>query len=80
MVAFRVLAALNSTSIVPAAVACAASEASRGALLVGDVAEGIKASLRRLVAMGRDAAAVIVAETFFVGLFILLGMFDLDHA
>ncbi|MBP0440039.1 YeiH family protein [Tianweitania sediminis] len=80
VIAFLVLAALNSTGMVPAAVATAASEASRWALLIGIVAVGMKASLRRLLDVGGDAVILIVAETLFIGLFILAGIHYLGHA
>jgi uncharacterized integral membrane protein (TIGR00698 family) len=80
VLAFLVLAALNSAGLVPAVVAAAASEASRWALLAGIVAVGMKASLRRLLDVGGDAVILIVAETLFIGLFILAGIYYLGHA
>lgn len=55
-------------------VAGLASDLSRRALLMGIVAVGMKTSLKRMLDVGGDAIAVIVAETLFVPAFILLGL------
>ncbi|MNT87080.1 hypothetical protein D3C72_2274470 [compost metagenome] len=65
--------------MVPAAVAELGMEASRWALLAGIVAVGMKTSLRRVLDVGGDAVALIVAETIFLGVFILAGMHYLGH-
>ncbi|WP_455854701.1 YeiH family protein [Ensifer canadensis] len=79
VVAFLILAAMNSGGMVPTAVAELGMEASRWALLAGIVAVGMKTSLRRVLDVGGDAVALIVAETIFLGLFILGGMHYLGH-
>jgi uncharacterized integral membrane protein (TIGR00698 family) len=78
--AFLILAALNSFGLVPEAVSKTGMEASRWALLAGIVAVGMKTSLRRVLDVGGDAVALIVAETIFIGLFILAGIYYLGHA
>ena len=55
-------------------------EVSRWALLAGSVAVSMKTSLRRVLDVGGDAVALIVAETIFIGLFILAGIYYLGHA
>lgn len=79
VLAFLALAALNSLGFVPEAVSGLGSDLSRWALLAGIVAVGMKTSLRRVLDVGGDAVALIVAETLFIGLFILAGIHYLGH-
>lgn len=79
VLAFLALAALNSLGFVPEAVSGPASDLSRWALLAGIVAVGMKTSLGRVLEVGGDAVALIVAETLFIGLFILAGIYYLGH-
>ena len=55
-------------------------ETSRWALIAGIVAVGMRTSLRRVLDVGGDAVALIVAETVFIALFILVGIHYLGHA
>ena len=80
VIAFLILAAINSFGFIPEAVSKVGMEASRWALLAGIVAVGMKTSLRRVLDVGGDAVALIVAETIFIGLFILAGIYYLGHA
>jgi uncharacterized integral membrane protein (TIGR00698 family) len=80
VVAFLIFAALNSFGLVPEMVATAGMEASRWALLAGIVAVGMRTSLRRVLDVGGDAVALIVAETAFIAVFILVGIHYLGHA
>ncbi|MEO5321952.1 YeiH family protein [Mesorhizobium sp. CC13] len=80
VIAFLLLAAANSFGLVPEAVSKIGMEASRWALLAGIVAVGMKTSLRRVLDVGGDAVALIVAETVFIGVFILAGIYYLGHA
>ncbi|MFA7416651.1 MAG: YeiH family protein [Rhizobium sp.] len=80
VVAFLILAAVNSLGLVPGMVAKAGMETSRWALLTGIVAVGMRTSLRRVLDVGGDAVALIVAETLFIALFILVGIHYLGHA
>jgi uncharacterized integral membrane protein (TIGR00698 family) len=80
VVAFLILAAVNSFGLIPEVVAQTGMEASRWALLAGIVAVGMKTSLRRVLDVGGDAVALVVAETIFIGLFILAGIYYLGHA
>ena len=49
-------------------------------LLAGIVAVGMRTSLRRVLDVGGDAVALIVAETAFIAVFILVGIHYLGHA
>ncbi|MRX37418.1 YeiH family protein [Aminobacter sp. MDW-2] len=80
VIAFLILAAINSFGLIPEAVSKVGMETSRWALLAGIVAVGMKTSLRRVLDVGGDAVALIVAETIFIGLFILAGIYYLGHA
>ena len=80
VLAFLLLAAANSFGLVPETLSNAGVEASRWALLAGIVAVGMKTALRRVLDVGGDAVALIVAETIFIGLFILAGIYYLGHA
>lgn len=79
VIAFLVLATLNSVGAVPAYLSTLAMEVSRWALLIGIVAVGMKTELRRVLEVGGDAIALIVAETVFIALFILAGIYCLGH-
>ncbi|MGE0283079.1 MAG: YeiH family protein [Rhizobiaceae bacterium] len=79
VVAFLVLAAINSFGLIPQAVSEAGSVVSRWALLVGIVSVGMKTALRRVLEVGGDAVALIVAETIFIALFFLAGMYVLGY-
>lgn len=74
VVAFLVLAVLNSLGVIPTSLAHAAEELSRWSLLVAVAAVGIKTSLGRMLDVGGGAIALIVAETMFLALVVLLGV------
>ncbi|HEY0919004.1 YeiH family protein [Devosia sp.] len=80
VIAFLLFAAANSLGLVPAMVSEGGMKASHWALLAGIVAVGMKTSLRRVLDVGGDAIALVVAETIFIGLFILAGIYFLEHA
>ena len=71
---FLGLAALNSFGVFPEIVVSAASDVSRWALLISIAAVGMKTSLRRILEVGGQSVALIVAETVFIAGFILIGM------
>lgn len=79
VIAFLILAAVNSFGLIPAAVAEAGSVVSRWALLAGIVSVGMKTALRRVLEVGGVAVALVVAETVFIALFILVGMYYLGY-
>ena len=74
VVGFLVLAAANSAGLIPQAVADWAGQLSRWALLISIAAVGIKTSLARMLDVGGSAIAVIVAETVFIGVFVVTGL------
>ena len=74
VLAFLGFAALNSVGAVPEAVGDALGDLSRWALLVAIAAVGMKTSLRRILEVGGQAIALIVAETLFLAAFILAGI------
>lgn len=74
VIGFLVLAALNSVGVIPAVVAEWAGTLSRWALLIAIAAVGIKTSLGRMVEVGAGAIGLMVAETIFLGVFIVGGL------
>lgn len=74
VIGFLVLAALNSLGVIPQMVADAAGALSRWALLIAIAAVGIKTSLKRMLEVGPGAIALMVAETLFLGIFIVTGL------
>lgn len=71
---FLVLAALNSVSVIQAVLADWAGVLSRWALLIAIAAVGIKTSLKRMLDVGDVAIGLIVAETIFLGVFVVAGL------
>jgi len=74
VVAFLVLAAINSTGFVPQAVSDLLGDLSRWALLTAIAAVGMKTSLKSILDVGGQAIALIVVETVFIAGFILIGV------
>lgn len=74
VIGFLVLAAANSVGLIPQIVAEWAGGLSRWALLIAIAAVGIKTSLGRMVEVGAGAIVLIVAETVFLGVFIVAGL------
>ncbi len=74
VVAFLVLAALNSTGRVPAWLADLAAQASRWALLTAIAAVGMKTSVPRLLQVGGPAFGLLLGQTVFLGALILGGL------
>lgn len=72
--AFLALAAINSFGLVPAAVSDFLGDLSRWALLVAIAAVGMKTALRTILEVGGQAITLIVAETVFLAVFILIGL------
>ncbi|UWQ93657.1 YeiH family protein (plasmid) [Aliisedimentitalea scapharcae] len=79
VVGFLIFATLNSLGLIPVAVVDAMSSLSRWALLISIAAVGMKTSLKRILDVGGQAIALIVAETLFIALFVLLGVTLLGH-
>ena len=74
VIAFLVLAAINSTGVVPASVSDWLAGLSRWALLTAIAAVGMKTSLKSILDVGGQAIALIVFETLFIAAFILVGI------
>lgn len=71
---FLALAVLNSLGLIPRPVADLAGSLSRWALLIAIAAVGVKTSLKKMLAVGGGAIALIVAETVFLGVVVLAGL------
>lgn len=71
---FFVLAALNSLGFIPANVSAAGGDVSRWALVIAIAAVGMKTSLQKIAEVGGPAIALVVAETVFIGAFVLIGL------
>ncbi|CTQ31982.1 YeiH family protein [Jannaschia rubra] len=71
---FLAFAAINSIGLIPAAVSNFMGDLSRWALLIAIAAVGMKTSLRTMFDVGGQAIVLIVAETAFIGAFILVGI------
>lgn len=71
---FLALAALNSAGLVPAALADWAGSLSRWSLLIAIAAVGMKTSLAGMLDMGGSAIGLLLAETAFLGAFVLAGL------
>lgn len=74
VIGFLTLAAMNSVGWIPAHVATGLSGLSRWALLVSIAAVGMKTSLKRILDVGGQAIVLIVGETIFIAVFVLLGV------
>lgn len=74
VIGFLVLAALNSAGIVPAALSEFAGAVSRWALLIAIAAVGIKTSLKKMLEVGPAAIVLLVLETLFLGVWVLVGL------
>ena len=74
VIGFLALATLNSIGLIPEIAADWAGALSRWALLIAIAAVGIKTSLGRMLEVGAGAIALMVAETVFLGVFIVVGL------
>jgi len=74
VVGFLILAVINSFGLVPKVVADWAGDFSRWALLVSIAAVGVKTSIKKMLEVGGGAIALMVAETLFLGGFVLIGL------
>ncbi|MBA5689241.1 YeiH family protein [Rugamonas apoptosis] len=73
-VGFFVLACINSTGWVPAAVQHAGNEMSRWALVIAISALGMKTQLKELAAVGIKPIALMVGETVFLAALVMVLM------
>ncbi|WP_127114775.1 YeiH family protein [Shimia sediminis] len=79
VVGFLIFATLNSLGLIPAVMVEMMSSTSRWALLISIAAVGMKTSLKRILDVGGQAIALIVAETVFIALVVLGGVMLLGH-
>lgn len=79
VVGFLAFATLNSFGLIPAFAVDAMSSLSRWALLISIAAVGMKTSLKRILDVGGQAIALIVAETVFIAVFVLICVTLLGH-
>ena len=77
VVGFLALATLNSFGMIPAAIADLLSEASRWLLLTAIAAVGMKTNLKKVLAVGGAAIALIIVQTIFIATIILSGVYFL---
>ncbi|MFG6081062.1 putative sulfate exporter family transporter [Paracoccus litorisediminis] len=71
---FLVLAAVNSAGLIPVWLADAAGALSSWALLVAIAAVGIKTELGRMLDVGAGAMVLLLAQTVFLGAFVVTGL------
>ena len=74
VVAFLVLAALNSFGFIPEVAKEAAGHVSRWALLAAIAAVGMKTSIPKLLEVGGPAIWMLVTQTAFLALFVIGGI------
>ncbi|OUS36253.1 hypothetical protein A9Q94_09755 [Rhodobacterales bacterium 56_14_T64] len=74
VLAFLVLAGLNSFGVIPAVIADFLSQTSRWLLLTAIAAVGMKTNLKQVLAVGGAAIALIIVETLFIAGLILAGI------
>ncbi|WP_170330227.1 YeiH family protein [Ruegeria arenilitoris] len=75
VVGFLIFATLNSLGFIPEVISSAMASLSRWALLVSIAAVGMKTSLKRILDVGGQAIALIVAETVFIAVLVLVGVY-----
>ncbi|MES0828216.1 YeiH family protein [Ruegeria sp. SCP11] len=75
VVGFLIFAAMNSMGLIPEVVSTAMASLSRWALLISIAAVGMKTSLKRILDVGGQAIALIVAETVFIAVLVLVGVY-----
>lgn len=79
VVGFLTFATLNSLGLIPKAATDYIAGISRWALLISIAAVGMKTSLKRILDVGGQAVVLIVAETTFIAVFVLLGVKLMGH-
>ncbi|WP_195821445.1 YeiH family protein [Roseobacter sp. MH60115] len=75
VIGFLILATLNSLGLIPGVVADLMSQASRWMLLIAIAAVGMKTNLKRVLAVGGPAIALLITETLFIAGLILAGIY-----
>jgi|TARA_B100001093_G_scaffold89296_1_gene81366 uncharacterized integral membrane protein (TIGR00698 family) len=72
---FLILVGINSFGAIPESVLAISTEVSQWALLMAIAAVGLKTSLKDVVDVGPSAIALLIAETAFLGVWTLFGLF-----
>jgi uncharacterized integral membrane protein (TIGR00698 family) len=78
VVGFLIMGALNSLGLIPAYVGALLSSVSQWALLTSIAAVGMKTSLKTMFDIGGQAIALIIGETVFIALIVMLGVMVLS--
>jgi uncharacterized membrane protein YadS len=73
-VAFALLVAINSTGLVPSALQSIGNDTSRWFLVAAIAAIGMKTQLKELVAVGFKPVALMIGETVFLAVLVLVMM------
>ena len=74
LIAFIVLVMLASVGTIPPAIVQAASDTSRWMLVIALAAAGVKTSFEDLLKLGWKPVALLLGETFFIVLFVVLAV------
>ncbi len=74
LMGFAVLVAVNSTGVIPKEVAGAISDVSRWCLVTAIAALGMKTSFKDLIAVGWRPVALMVAETAWIAVLVLVAV------
>ncbi|MEM1074234.1 MAG: putative sulfate exporter family transporter [Pseudomonadota bacterium] len=75
VIGFLALATINSLGLIPTQVADFVSQMSRWMLLVAIAAVGMKTNLKRVLAVGGPAIALLITETVFIAGLVLVGIY-----
>jgi len=69
---FLVFVVLNSLHVFPESLKMVFNKASRAALVMAIAAVGVKTSLKTFLSMGRDSITLILSETVFIFVFVIV--------
>lgn len=74
IIAFIILVFLNSMNLFPATLIEISTQVSKWALLTAIAAVGLKTSLKEVMGVGGPAIALLVVETLFIGMVIVISL------
>ena len=74
IIAFIILVCLNSLGTFPANIIEISTQVSKWALLTAIAAVGLKTSLRDVMNIGGSAIVLLVIETLFIALIMIVGL------
>jgi uncharacterized integral membrane protein (TIGR00698 family) len=75
LVAFMALVAINSCGVIPAAVTAGMNDLSRSCLVIAIAALGVKTSLQKLAKVGWRPIVMLVGETVFLAVLVMVLLF-----